>query len=374
MGKPEDDKVTEDSKAPKDGMAPKVGKEPEGERKKRRLPVWAWILIGIAAVLVIGAAAVYGYMQSKLGKINRVDVEAQEQTAVAPEDEYFETGETIAESMETMWPEDVEWDNDAQVFTQDGVTNILLIGQDARAWEARSRSDSMIVVSINKNTGKITLTSLMRDLYVQIPGYSDNRLNSAYAFGGMELLDETIAKNFAIKIDGNIEVNFDGFEAVIDAIDGIDMELNSAEVAHLNKKHKDWYLTEGVNHLDGERALEYARIRKVGDGDFERTDRQRRVLMAVFDKMKNISVTQMLELIDELFPLMTTDMSNSQILGLGVDVLSMGVDELETCRIPADGMYDEVRVFAKDGTAMDVLIPDLSDCRSYFFQKVYAGN
>ena len=352
MSKPDEDKRSEESKG-----------------RHRRLPVWAWILIGIAAVLVIGAVAIYGYMQSKLGKINRVD--DQKQTALAPESEYFETGETISESMQTAWPEDIVWDSDAQAFTQEGVTNILLIGQDARAWERQARSDSMIVVSINKNTGKIILTSFMRDMYVQIPGYSDNRINAAYAFGGMELLDETIAKNFAIKIDGNIEVNFDGFEAVIDAIDGIDMELNSAEVKHLNKKHKDWELVEGTNHLDGEKALEYARIRKVGDGDFERTDRQRRVLMAVFDKMKGISVTQMLELMDQLFPLMTTDMSNSQLLGIGVDVLSMGVEELETCRIPADDMYDEVRVFTKDGVAMDVLIPDLSQCRTYFYQNVY---
>lgn len=337
---------------------------------KHRVPVWIWILIGIAIVLIIGSAAGYGYMRSKLGKINRVN--EQEQSVVAPEEEYFETGETISESMETVMPEDIQWDSDAQAFTQEGVTNILLIGQDARAWEQRARSDSMIIVTINKNKGKISLTSLMRDMYVQIPGYSDNRINAAYAFGGMELLDETIAKNFSIKIDGNVEVNFDGFEAVIDAVDGVDMDLNSAEAEYLNKSHSDWYLTEGVNHLDGEKALAYARIRKVGDGDFERTDRQRRVLMAVFDKMKNINVTQMMELMDQLFPLLTTDMSDSQILGLGVDVLSMGVETLETYRIPADDMYDEVRVFAKDGTAMDVLIPDLSECRSYFYQNVYA--
>ncbi|MBS5520979.1 MAG: LCP family protein [Clostridiales bacterium] len=370
MGKPDDNKTAEEDKEKKHEPGDsKANEKADGYIKRRRVPIWARVLIAIAVILIVGAAVIYGYMQSKLGKINRVD--EQEQTAIAPEEEYFETGETMGESMQTALPEDIEWDSDARAFTQEGVTNILLIGQDARAWERQARSDSMIIVSINKNTGKISLTSLMRDMYVQIPGYSDNRINAAYAFGGMELLDETIAKNFAIKIDGNVEVNFDGFEAVIDVIGGVDMELNSAEVKHLNKKHKDWYLVEGTNHLDGEKALEYARIRKVGDGDFERTDRQRRVLMAVFDKMKDISITQMLELIDQLFPLMTTDMSNSQILGIGVDVLSMGVDQLETYRLPADDMYDEVRVFAKDGTAMDVLIPDLSECRAYFYQNVY---
>ena len=115
------------------------------------------MLIAIAVILIAGAAVIYGYMQSKLGKINRVD--EQEQTAVAPEEEYFENGETMAESMQTAWPEDIEWDSDARAFTQDGVTNILLIGQDARAWGAAGPFDSMIIVSIIKNTGKISLTS-----------------------------------------------------------------------------------------------------------------------------------------------------------------------------------------------------------------------
>ncbi|MBB5265974.1 LCP family protein required for cell wall assembly [Catenibacillus scindens] len=335
--------------------------------KKKGLPVWALVILCVAAALLVTIAAGYGYIQSKLGKINRT----QDQTALSPEEEYFETGETLEESLDTISQEDVEWDSDAYTFSREDVTNILLIGQDSSDEEERTRSDSMIIVSVNKKKGKVALTSLMRDMYVQIPGYSDNRLNAAYAFGGMELLDETIEKNFAIDIDGNIEVNFDGFEAVIDAVGGVDIELNSAEVSHLNKKHSTWHLKVGMNHLDGEKALEYARIRKVGDGDFERTDRQRRVLTAVFDEMKNISITRLIALADELFPLLTTDMDNGEIIRLGINVLSMDLDTLETYRIPCDDAYDEVRVFARDGTAMDVLIPDLDLNRSYFYQNIY---
>lgn len=335
--------------------------------KKKGLPVWALVILCVAAALLVTIAAGYGYIQSKLGKINRT----QDQTALAPEEEYFETGEPLEESLDTISQEDVEWDSDAYTFSREDVTNILLIGQDSSDEEERTRSDSMIIVSVNKKKGKVALTSLMRDMYVQIPGYSDNRLNAAYAFGGMELLDETIEKNFAIDIDGNIEVNFDGFEAVIDAVGGVDIELNSAEVSHLNKKHSTWHLKVGMNHLDGEKALEYARIRKVGDGDFERTDRQRRVLTAVFDEMKNISITRLIALADKLFPLLTTDMDNGEIIRLGINVLSMDLDTLETYRIPCDDAYDEVRVFARDGTAMDVLIPDLDLNRSYFYQNIY---
>lgn len=92
----------------------------------------------------------------------------------------------------------------------DGVVNVLLVGQDTRKAEERARSDSMILLSVNKNTNQLTMISLMRDLYVQIPGYSDNKLNAAYAFGGFELLDETIATNFGIAVDYNVEAQLQG--------------------------------------------------------------------------------------------------------------------------------------------------------------------
>ncbi|HIQ99573.1 MAG TPA: LCP family protein [Candidatus Scybalocola faecavium] len=340
------------------------------DKKKHRFPIWAIVIICVAAAVAAVLGIGYAYVHSQLGRINRVETE----TALAPEEEYFETGETFEdEQVETVRSEDVQWDVDTGTFSQEGVTNILLIGQDSHEGEQRSRSDSMIVVSINENTGKIALTSLMRDMYVQIPGYSDNRINAAYAFGGMELLDATIAKNFAIKIDGNIEVNFEGFEAVIDAVGGVDIELTPIEAAYLNNRHSSWKLKIGMNHLDGKQALTYARLRKVGKGDFERTQRQRQVLMAVFDQVKDIRIDELISFVHNLFPLLTTDMSNSQILSLGTKVLGMDLDTLETYRIPEDGSYEEMRVYASDGTAMDVLIPDLSDNRYYFYNNIYAA-
>ncbi|MFQ9799037.1 MAG: LCP family protein [Clostridia bacterium] len=100
------------------------------------------------------------------------------------------------------------------------MVNILLIGQDRREGEGRQRSDSMILATINKKSQSIYLTSFMRDMYVPIPGYSDNRINAAYAFGGMDLLDDTIETNFGIHIDGNVEVDFSGFKTLIDMMGG----------------------------------------------------------------------------------------------------------------------------------------------------------
>ena len=138
----------------------------------------------------------------------------------------FETDDENG-SGEEMDPEDVIWpEDDNGVIRDKDIINILLIGQDRRPGEGRARSDSMMIATLNRKNGSIKITSLMRDMYVQIPGYSDNRINAAYAFGGMKLLNEVIAKNFLIHIDGNIEVDFEGFIEGIDIIGGVEISIN----------------------------------------------------------------------------------------------------------------------------------------------------
>ena len=114
----------------------------------------------------------------------------------------------------------------------------MLIGQDRRKGEDRQRSDSIIICSVNKDKGEIILTSVMRDLYVPIPGYKDNRINAAYQFGGMELLDEVIEENLGVHIDGNVEVDFDGFMESLSVLGNLDIELNATEAKYLNA-HSD---------------------------------------------------------------------------------------------------------------------------------------
>ena len=130
-----------------------------------------------------------------------------------------------SEEITYIHPDDVEWDF-IEPLEDDHLINILLVGQDRREGEGRQRSDTMILCSINLETGETSLISFLRDLYVQIPGgYSDNRLNATYAFGGFDLLDATLTENFGVSIDGNFEVDFTGFEAIIDMVGGIDIEL-----------------------------------------------------------------------------------------------------------------------------------------------------
>ena len=221
----------------------------------------------------------------------------------------------------------------------DNVINIMLIGQDRLPGEGRTRSDTMILLTVNKKTKEMTMTSFMRDMYVSIPGYEKNKLNATYAFGGMKLLNKTLAMNFGVHVDGNIEVDFDGFTKVVDMLGGIDIKLTSAEAAYLNKFGHA--AQAGMNHLDGAAALMHARDRTSSGGDFGRTQRQRNVLNLVFEKCKNMNLVQLNNLLTNILPMVTTDLSNKQILSYLSDIFPMlSGAEIKTQSIPADGTYE----------------------------------
>ena len=343
------------------------------KKRKRKYPLWVRILTIVVAAIFAAVLAGLIFVLAKLGQINRaVDVEK-----LNPESEYFETDEPDS-NLETMDPEDVTWSNSETVSGSDDVVNILLIGQDRRPGEGRARSDAMIIASINKTDKTIKLTSLMRDMYVQIPGYSDNRINAAYAFGGMETLDATIKQNFDIDIDGNIEVDFSGFKEVIDSFGGIDMEIDADEIDVMNDYVRDINRQTGENtesslvtqagmqHLNGTQALAYSRIRYVGNGDFGRTERQRKVLMAAFDEVSNLSIPEMLSLADTVLPLLTTDMSSGDLIRLATDVLTLGISDIETHNIPEDASYRSASI-----RGMSVLVPDLDSCRRVLQEIIY---
>lgn len=332
---------------------------------KKKMALWLKIVIGVVGVFLVLCIAVFAYVQVTLNKINKAD--SQNFDVVLPEEEYFETDEIdeIAEGVVELDPEDIQWDTDITILNDKDIINILLIGQDRREGETRARSDSMILATINKTKKTIQLTSFMRDMYVQIPGYSDNRINAAYAFGGMELLQETIETNFGIEIDGNIEVDFSGFITSIDTIGGIDIELNAVEADYLNTNY-GWSLSSGAIHLTGEQALAYSRIRYVGNSDYERTERQRKVLTTAFNKMKNSSINTVIGLIDEIFPLLTTDLSNLDMISYATSIVSMGISDVESYRIPIDGQYTPAVI-----SGMQVLVPDLATNRAYLQEVIY---
>lgn len=256
-------------------------------------------------------------------------------------------------------------------FEQQNVVNIMLVGQDRRQGQsANQRSDSMILVTLNRTKKSVAMTSFMRDTYIAIPGRSGNRLNAAYAFGGMELLDETITYNFDIHVDANIEVDFYDFIEIIDAVGGVDVEVKDKEVSYINKcvhgvassvgeKAEDHYVTTGgMQHLDGIQTLSYCRIRYVGNADFERTQRQRRVLQELFANMKAMDALELLDIMDQTFALVNTDLSTEDVVNLMLEILAMDVSEVTSHNIPEDAGYSSDRI-----RGMSVLVPDIVACK-----------
>ena len=342
------------------------------------------IVIAIVTVILIAAGAGFIFLKSKLAKINRIKPE--DDTCISRDQETFEADvisqvasngdaeETTAQ--DTMNPEDVVWDNvDMNVMKDKDVKNILLIGQDRRPGQGRQRSDSLIICSINKKTGKITLCSLMRDMYVPIPGYSDNRINAAYVFGGMPLIDQLIEEDFGIHIDGNIEVDFDGFVNAMSVVGPLDIELKDYEVDYMNNSSwshssgfdvDSWNLHEGVNSLTPDQALVYARTRYVGNSDWERTDRQRTVITAAFNKIKDKDLFELMEIADEILPCLTTDMTDSELLGYVYTIATSKMEMGESFRFPAEGTYSNQTI-----RGMMVLVPNLSANATELKKDIY---
>lgn len=300
------------------------------------------------------------YFQHLLRQINYVDPEDSYTLSQEELDAYLGS-DSLGEPDTPIYDESGEESNTLIGGKGSNLVNILLIGQDRREGEGRARSDSMILCTFNKKTGQITMTSFLRDLYVKIPGYYDNRINAAYAAGGMSLLNETLKANFGIHVDGNVEVDFGQFAQIIDLLGGVTMEIRQDEAEQINAAAGS-QLSAGTHVLTGDQALAYARIRSIdADGDFSRTSRQRKVINALLDAYKNSSITTILGLLDDILPMVTTDMNQAKIITHAITLFPMLAEaNIVSQRIPADGTYSGQMI---DG--MSVLVADMDATRLY---------
>ena len=349
---------------------------PARRRKKNTVKRTSLIVACVVlALILVVMVAVVAYVNSLLGRLNRPDDGTTGPTLSSSQIDDILRGTDPTDTIDpfdttpTIDPTDVTWTTDpADPLTNENIINILFIGQDARPGETTQRSDAMILCTLNKATNTLTMSSFMRDMYVQIPGYGDSRINASYAIGGMKLLDECLKVNFGVEVDGNIEINFVSFMKVIDMMGGIDMELTAEEAAYLNRRGNwqveeyagDWELVEGMNHLTGTQALAYSRIRDIGD-DFGRTERQRKVLTELLHMTKDLSMLELNKLLYTVVEMVTTDMSNAQITNLVLQVFPMLSDmEIKTQRVPQWGHYQNANI-----NGMMVLLPDLEKIREH---------
>lgn len=265
-------------------------------------------------------------------------------------------------------------------YKEDGVINILLIGNDSRENGEDGRSDAMILLSISSKTKTIQMTSLLRDMYVEIPGHDGNRLNAAYAYGGPELLMETIERNFEIPVNRYVLVNFEAFANLVDAVGGVDLELTNDEVQYVNGYLVEYnmltgrpegtdYLDaslSGMIHLNGPQALAYSRNRYIGT-DFGRTERQRKILSAVIKNLPKALLTGPAQLMDGLLPNLTTNLTKGECYLLGLQAGKLLTYDLEQGSVPVQGSYQNATI-----RAMAVLQVDFEKNIEYLRSSIYA--
>ncbi len=273
--------------------------------------------------------------------------------------------ETEAEIMLAL--EGVEL-SENDMISSEGLINIMLLGVDARPTQSNGRSDAMILCSVNTKTGTIKMISFMRDMYVQIPEHNPNRLNTAYYWGGPDLLFRTLEKNFGVTVDHYIAVDFSILGSLIDQIGGLEINVEdeyfvdriNAVIENDNKvlgiDLDDQKLTEpGLIHMTGKQAQAYARFRygaKSG-GDYARTGRQREVLMKIFDKVTQMSLADIIKLGMANIDSVDTDMTLVDLAKLAPVALELKDAQFEELRVPSDGLFQ-----AKTIKGMSVLLPE----------------
>lgn len=318
-----------------------------------------FIVLGFILLLVL---LLIIYIASKFMKINWTDdasygretVQTDENNVIIiPDDDNEEPG---GESIDIDSLEDINSKlgrnlPDNMLFDE-SVMNVMLIGIDNSEvdgqYNEQANSDTMILASLDSENKKIHLTSFMRDTYVNIPDFGYSKLNAANALGGPPLLLETIRENFRIEVQHYVMVNFDSLTDIIDIVGGLEIDVKDWEIGalnmtirHLNASAGDdidagRITSAGPQILDGRQTLAYSRIRQVGNADFERTERQRRVLASLFEEAKTLNLLQLNSLADKVFPMVTTNISWNEVLSLLADVGAILDSDLMPTRVPLD--------------------------------------
>ena len=292
-------------------MSRKENNVENAQKRKSGFKIFLRILLALLIIIVIFVLSALGgswwFLNNKLDKVQYVNI---------PEED-IEVNEGVEENLEEY-------------------RNILLLGLDSTSFTG-SRSDCIILVTINNRTKNVKLTSIYRDSYLDINNYGLDKITHAYAYGGPALSMSSINKNLDLNIKEFATVNFDTVVSVVDAVGGVQIPINSEEVKYINTyikavntqlgRNSSFITTPGTYTLDGVQALAYSRIRYTDGGDYKRTERMRDVLTAVFAKAKTKSIPELNSLLDTLLPHVYTNISKDEIISLLPQAASYNVTD-----------------------------------------------
>lgn len=232
----------------------------------------------------------------------------------------------------------------------DTIINIAFLGVDRRNKEEATRSDALMIVTLDKKHKKVKISSIMRDSYVNVDGHGMTKVTHAYAYGGPTLAIKTLNKNFDLNIKDYVTVDFFGFEKIIDSVGGVDINITPEELKYINGYIEEISNIEnasipivtnaGLQKLNGRQAVAYTRIRYTAGGDFERTQRQRTVLVAVLNKIQETSPKDIANVALQLLPYTETSMSNTEILKAVTSISTLDIKNIDQERFPLDGYCD----------------------------------
>jgi len=324
--------------------------------KRRRI-----LLYSILGVFLIFASYATYYIYSLYSFAEQIYVPPEDNQPTAP----LPTDGSSPAPISAIDPPD--WSGDERI-------NILLLGGDSRGVKgnAKPRSDTMVVVSIDPVEKSTHLFSLLRDTYVKIPDHGSNRLNAAITTGGPLLAMETVHNLIDLPIHFYVYTDFEGFISLIDELGGIDFEVDK-DMKRVDNRDDPRYnikLEKGMQHLDGLTALQYVRYRSDAMSDFARSDRQRKFLSAIADKLQSTtSLLKLPQLLNGVAPYIETNIPPGDMIKLARLGMKLDTSQLTGIQIPQMGAFTEERI-----NDMEVLVPDLEQVKQYVQDQLADGN
>lgn len=315
------------------------------KKKSTKFKVIISIITVVLAFLIVGISYIY----MELNKVKKVEIpKTSEELNISPKAETYDNS----------------------------ITNIAFYGLDRRAKDETSRSDAIIIVSIDKQHNKIKLSSIMRDSYVNVEGHGMTKITHAYAYGGPQLAIKTLNQNFDLNIKDFVTVDFFDLEKIIDAVGGINLNITNDELKYINSYVIETSKIEksavpvmskaGFQHVNGRQAVAYTRIRYTSGGDFERTTRQRTVLTALLNEIMKTSVSNLPNVVSNLAQYTETSLSSTDMIKMATSVATSGIRDIVQERFPVDGYCNAL---TKDGVWYLQL--DLNATKDQLYKFIY---